>query len=412
MIVTNTNKYSILYVEDDKVMTYLFKRTYGEYFDVKFANTAEEAKEILESTEIHLIITDQYLPGMSGTELLKSVIPTHPNIMKILVTGSDDLDIIEEAINECGISHFISKPWKDETFLFAINKALETYQLRIDKEKAQKDLENAYKELKDTHAELVLTKKMASLGLLTAGIAHEINNPINYVYAGINALEQDFIFYNEIIKLYEKLGPESENCEIFKEIDLLKNKLNYEELKADIERLISDIRVGANRTKEIVVSLRNFSRADEAEQKRADIHQGIDSTLVLLHSKYKGRIEVIKNYDPEVKPIMCYPGQLNQVFMNLISNSIDSITESGTITIQTIDSSSSIDIIIEDTGCGIPEEVKEKIFDPFFTTKDVGKGTGLGLSITYGIIKKHNAEIKVESETNKGTKFIITLPKE
>jgi len=266
--------------------------------------------------------------------------------------------------------------------------------------------------LKNTHAELVLTKKMASLGLLTAGIAHEINNPINYVYAGINALEQDFNFYNEIIKLYESLDPDNENYEIFKEIELLKNKLDYHELKADIERLISDIRIGANRTKEIVVSLRNFSRADEAEQKRADIHQGIDSTLVLLHSKYKGRIEVIKDYDPEVKPIMCFPGQLNQVFMNLIGNSIDSITESGKITITTKNNSSSIDIIIEDTGSGIPDDVKEKIFDPFFTTKDVGKGTGLGLSITYGIIKKHSAEIKVESQINKGTKFIITLPKE
>ncbi len=287
---------------------------------------------------------------------------------------------------------------------------LQNQKLAEQKEALQQTLED----LKNAQAQVIQSEKMASLGQLVAGIAHEINNPVNFVYAGSESLRT---VMNEMIEIVEKYE-ETDNLEPEKlpqfqqEIKKLKRELEYDEVKNDIVGLVGDIRSGAVRTAEIVKGLRTFSRLDEHDLKTADLHENLDSTLVILRNQYKNRIEVVKEYDETLPNIDCYPGQLNQVFMNIIANAIQAIQDEGTITIQTQNrpTEGNIRITIADSGPGIPEHIKNKIFEPFFTTKDVGKGTGLGLSISLGIIGKHSGSIELESEVGKGTKFIITLP--
>lgn len=277
------------------------------------------------------------------------------------------------------------------------------------------ELNQTLNNLKETQSQLVDAEKMASLGLLTAGIAHEINNPINFVSSNISPLRQDIDDLIAIISKYEEVDDSSNLSAKLKEIDQLKSELDYNFLKAELKTIINSIENGAFRTHEIVRSLRTFSRLDEGDLMFADINEGITSTLTLLKSKLSG-IEVITKLE-KLPKIECYLGKLNQVFMNLISNAIDAIDENkahikkGIITIETIEEETNIKIIISDNGTGIPNEIKEKIFDPFFTTKEVGKGTGLGLSIVYRIINNHKGTIGVTSEKNQGTIFIITIPK-
>ncbi len=277
------------------------------------------------------------------------------------------------------------------------------------------ELNQTLNNLKETQSQLVDAEKMASLGLLTAGIAHEINNPINFVSSNISPLRQDIDDLIAIISKYEEVDDSSNISAKLKEIDQLKSELDYNFLKDELKTIINSIENGAFRTHEIVRSLRTFSRLDEGDLMFADINEGITSTLTLLKSKLSG-IEVITKLE-KLPKIECYLGKLNQVFMNLVSNAIDAIDENkayikkGIITIETIEEETNIKISISDNGTGIPNEIKEKIFDPFFTTKEVGKGTGLGLSIVYRIINNHKGTIGVTSEKNQGTIFIISIPK-
>ncbi len=276
---------------------------------------------------------------------------------------------------------------------------------------AQRDhLEETYLNLVDAQAQLVQSEKMASLGQLTAGVAHEINNPINFVSAGIDSLRTNFKDIMGVAQQYFALKPDGDNCTQLRQLQRLRAEVEVEELIEESENLFKTIKNGAVRTTEIVKSLRNFTRLDESSLKNADIHEGIDSTLVILNSQLKdNNIKVMKQYG-ELAPFNCYPGQLNQVFMNILSNAIQAMPGEGTIHIQTSTKAGRAVISIKDTGVGMSEEVKKRIFEPFYTTKGVGDGTGLGLSITYGIIEKHQGKIEVDSKSGVGTTFILYLP--
>ena len=277
-------------------------------------------------------------------------------------------------------------------------------------------LSTALTDLKDTQIQLVEAEKMASLGQLTAGIAHEINNPINFVKSNIKPLEMDIKDLIEIIDAYDILHTTA-GADIagkLTEIDKLKKQIDLGYVKTEIANLVKGIHDGAQRTAEIVMGLRNFSRMDESEVKVVNIHEGIDSTLVLLKNTLPSNIIIKKDFRAQGE-IECFPGKLNQVFMNIINNGIQAIKEKEdqdaeeSITISTRDIDDKIEISIKDTGMGMTDEVRQKIFDPFFTTKDVGEGTGLGLSIVYKIIQKHEGKIEVLSSTGKGAEFIISL---
>lgn len=277
-----------------------------------------------------------------------------------------------------------------------------------------KELNEALTNLKQTQSQLVDAEKMSSLGQLTAGIAHEINNPINFVSSSISPLRRDIKDIENIIKKYEEITTSENLEEKLKEIEILKKEIDYEYLKTELETIINSIEDGAERTKEIVSSLRNFSRLDEVELQKSNINEGIESTLVLLKSKLN-RIKVQKDLK-SLPLIECYPSKLNQIFMNIIDNAIGAIkdkglkAEEGVIEINTYHDEQHVYITIKDNGIGMNEKIKDKIFEPFFTTKDVGKGTGLGLSIVYSIIESHNGEISVESSKNEGTQFMIKIP--
>lgn len=286
-----------------------------------------------------------------------------------------------------------------------------------DLEAAKQKVEQTLKDLQNAQTQLVSAEKMASLGQLTAGIAHEINNPINFVTSNILPLTQDIEDLKMVLKKYEELC-ESEKIKGDAEaINALKKQIDFEFTNREIDDLLKGISEGAKRTAEIVKGLRNFSRLDESEFKTADIHEGLNSTLIILRSSFKENIRVECVFDEEIPKFECYPGKLNQVFANLISNSVQAIQEhlntivEPKITIKTINLPDHVQIVFEDNGPGIPKEIQDKVFDPFFTTKEVGEGTGLGLSIVYSIIETHKGKLELHSSPGEGTKFVITLPK-
>jgi signal transduction histidine kinase len=286
-------------------------------------------------------------------------------------------------------------------------------QLELKVKERTAELEASNKSLKEAEASLINAEKMASLGQLTAGISHEINNPINFVASNIKPLKRDIEEIILMLSKYTEIKDGPEFAAKQKELNELRKKLDIEYLTEEINLLLKGIDEGANRTAEIVRGLKTFARADETDLKKINIHEGIDATLGLLNSNLlKEGVKVVKKYG-ELPLIDCYPGKLNQVFMNLFNNAIQAMAGSEKlkqITIETEILAGSISIKISDTGTGMPESILHKIFEPFFTTKDVGEGTGLGLSIVYGIIRNHQGEIKVQSKQNEGSTFIITLP--
>uniref|UniRef100_A0ACD5GP70 ATP-binding protein n=1 Tax=Desertifilum tharense IPPAS B-1220 TaxID=1781255 RepID=A0ACD5GP70_9CYAN len=286
------------------------------------------------------------------------------------------------------------------------------------REKAQ-ELEATLNELQKTQTQLIQTEKMSSLGQLVAGVAHEINNPVNFIYGNITPASEYLQEMIGLLQLYEQHYPQPipEIVERIEEIDLCF-------LIDDFQKVLASMKVGAERIQKIVLSLRNFSRLDEAAMKPVDIHEGIDNSLVILQNKLKDKpghpeIKVIKDYE-KLPLVECYAGQLNQVFMNLLTNSIDALEETfqlnseqkPTIWIQTRSiNSTEIQIQIRDNGKGMSEAIRNKIFDPFFTTKSVGKGTGLGLAISYQIVvEKHRGQLTCHSTPGKGSTFTIQIP--
>jgi signal transduction histidine kinase len=280
-------------------------------------------------------------------------------------------------------------------------------------------LNEALNNLKDTQTQLVEAEKMASLGQLTAGIAHEINNPINFVKSNINPLRLDVKDLMEILNAYGELHALNDHNsykEKLSAIEELKEDMDITYVQKEIDNLIMGIEDGAERTAEIVRGLRTFSRIDEAALKTVNVHDGILSTIVLIKNNIPYYINLVKEFNAAGR-VECFPGKLNQVFMNVLTNAIQAIkskqvkTDEETISIKTRDvENDQIEISIKDSGVGMTEEVKHRIFEPFFTTKDVGEGTGLGMAIVFKIIQKHAGKITIISAPNEGAEFIITLP--
>lgn len=383
---------------------------------------------------------DQISPKAVG-KYLEDFSPIYPEMVKDMRQALNGKEVISEAMfgENAFENHFV--PLKDDkgkvlgmigvstdvtdrrkaqvelkTAYDKIKAAEKKLQGALKDEKASKEeLANTFENLKSTQSQLVQQEKMASLGQLTAGIAHEINNPINFVYNGIDTLKMSMDELLGLLSKYEELEEDDANLDdLVDEIMDEKEDIGYEELVEDIQELVSDIKTGAVRTIEIVKGLRVFSRLDEEERKPAHMNESLDATLILLKNKTKDRISIKKFYDEGMKPINCFPGQLNQVFMNILNNAIQAMPEDKKdpeLQLYTELGEENVVIKLKDNGKGMPDKVKERIFEPFFTTKAVGVGTGLGMSISFGIIEKHGGTITVDSEEGVGTEFTITLPK-
>jgi len=269
----------------------------------------------------------------------------------------------------------------------------------------------AQQKLKKAETQLIEINKMAALGQLTAGVAHEINNPVNFIYSGISSLRKNINALLSIVNQYDQLQTAEDFIQQKPIILEQKEQIDYDLVLEDIEGLMNSIKNGATRTTEIVESLQVFSRKDKLKLQKTNIHKGLDATLHILQKEIKDKVVIEKNYDKKVGEIECFPGQLNQVFMNILVNAIQAIPVKGVIVITTKNEQEQLIITIEDNGLGISKKILSRIFEPFFTTKAVGQGTGLGLSICYNIIDKHNGTIKVKSKEGEGTTFVITLPK-
>ena len=418
---------SILIIDDSP--TYLAALSYelrNQGYKVKSAPDGPAGLTELLSENFDCVLVDLAMPYMSGLEVCKRITAMRTESENapavILLTSTATRGDMNRGL-EAGADDFVTKSsdlavlrarvqallrrrfFQEETRRIVgelKTKDLETLNALAGRQAAEvraamaeeliqanQDLQEANRKLKDTQAQLIQNEKMASLGQLVAGIAHEINNPLAFVLNNLFIVESGL----------DGLGPEVEPH--LSELSLIK----FRKVRARLEEMTE----GLGRVKELVLDLRTFSRLDEGEFKTVDVIETIDSVLLLLKHRMSNRIQVEKHYGPERK-LYCYAGRLNQVVMNLISNAVDAIEETGEIVITTSQTTQAFLISVRDTGTGIPEAIRNKIFDPFFTTKPVGQGTGLGLAISYGIVHDHGGSIEVESAEGVGTEFIVKIP--
>ncbi len=334
------------------------------------------------------------------------------------------LKIEDRVIGALSINHMdATEPYTDVDLenggvvVNLITVVIENTRLHRDQEKRiamlskmNDEIRSVNKRLEDAQNQLLQSEKMASIGQLAAGVAHEINNPVGYINSNLGTLQKYLCDLFDMLAAYEQAEPLlAANPETLANIRALRDKLDIAFLKEDVSALMSESQEGITRVKKIVQDLKDFSHVDEAEWQWADIHKGIDSTLNIVWNEIKYKAEVIKEYG-SLPDVECLPSQLNQVFMNMLVNATHAIEERGTITLRSDVQGEEVWVEFSDTGKGIPAENLNRIFDPFFTTKPVGKGTGLGLSLSYSIVQKHHGRIEVSSEVGKGTNFRVWLP--
>lgn len=310
-----------------------------------------------------------------------------------------------------GVAPFTEKDLEQgRSLVNMLTYVLENAQLQRESAQRIEQLEILNSQLDETQHQLLQSEKMASIGQLAAGIAHEINNPIGYVNSNLTTLRGYLRDLLELLQRYEGVEEHLEGeTQLLSDIQAFKSQIDLEYLRDDSLALMDECDEGITRVKKIVQDLKDFSRVDSGDWEWADVHNGIDSTLNVVWNEIKYKAEVKKIYG-DLPAVRCMPSQLNQVFMNLLVNAAQAMGERGTITISTASDNDQVAVEIKDTGCGIPADKLQRVFDPFYTTKPVGKGTGLGLSLSYGIVQKHGGTIEAESEVGVGTTFRVLLP--
>lgn len=362
-----------------------------------------------------LIICDWMMPGMDGLTLCQHLKADSnlATVFFILITAREDISDRVQGL-DAGADDFLGKPIELQELLARVRAGLRLQSLTRALSHSNLHLNQAMQQLRQAQSRLVQSEKMAGLRQMVAGLAHEINNPITFVYSNLNYAELYSQKMLELLQLYRQEYPESSAIVQEKLADL---ELDF--LATDLPKLFESMKTGAERVRQTIVSLRNFSRLDESEIKAVDLHEGIDSALLTLQHRLQNNpyttCEVVKEYG-WLPLVECYPRELNQVFLHILNNAIDAIEakqppQPGKIEIATKLYEKRAFIRIADNGIGIPEPIRSQIYDPFFTTKDVGKGTGLGLSISYQVVvQQHSGVLTCYSQPQKGTEFWIELP--
>lgn len=358
-----------------------------------------EAKAVLKNVNYAFV----YVVGAVIALLVLTIVVASNTILKPLNELVNAIDDIQSS------DRLVEIPIKSDTEIGLLTESFNELsrnmiRARADVKKKIAELETANQELRDAQAKLVHSSKMVSLGQLVAGVAHELNNPIGFIYSNMSHLKE---YSERLLKLADVAESHPD------QISQAKKELDIDYVRTDLPKLVASCEDGARRTRDIVLGLRNFSRLEEAKLKEIDIHESIDNTLSLLSGEIKNRVQIHKKYG-QVPKITCLASQINQVFMNILSNALQAIESSGNVWITTkptkLNDRPAVSISFQDSGKGMSQQVMDKVFDPFFSTKGVGQGTGLGMSISYGIIQSHGGDIQVKSQVGIGTEFIVVIP--
>ncbi|MBW4642097.1 MAG: hybrid sensor histidine kinase/response regulator [Goleter apudmare HA4340-LM2] len=421
----------ILVVDDTPANLEVICETLGDAgYEVITAIDGDRALKRVQTHPPDLILLDVQMPRIDGFETCKRLKadPTTANIPVIFMTALSDTESKVKGF-DLGAVDYVTKPFQEKEMLARVKTQLQLWQLTKNLEthiaERTAELKIALDQLHHSQIQLVQSEKMSALGNLVAGVAHEINNPVGFIAGNLQPAQEYIADLFQIIALYQQDLPHPSAT-----LQAAIQEINLEYLQDDLPRLLASMQEGVNRIRNISTSLRTFSRADCDRPTLFNIHEGIDSTLMILQHRLKANefrpaIQVIKHYG-DIPQIECYVGQLNQVFMNILANAIDALEEVTqkrsiadietnphqiTIRTQLVDDSRLVQLRIQDNGIGMSPEVKQRAFDHLFTTKEVGKGTGLGLAIANQIVtKKHNGSLDVNSTLGQGTEFIITFP--
>jgi two-component system NtrC family sensor kinase len=395
-------KARILLVDDSPAYRRVIQTMLGPKYDFAQAETAEEALARVGPFQPDLVISDLIMPGIDGYELCRRLRaqPGLENVPIIMLTSKTGDESRITGL-EVGADDYLFKPIRPRELNARVSSLL---RLR----RATLELEEANQSLKKAQAELIRAEKLASLGQLVAGIAHELNNPLNYIYGNTEFLSE---YVKTFVDLLDRVGSDLELTPKQRErLDSWKQDKDLEFVRGDLAKLLEGVRLGAERAAEIVRGLRAFARVGSAADiGLVDLRETIDLALTILRHELRDRVRVHKDFG-SVPRVRCDASRMSQVLVNLILNAIQAMQGEGDLYIRLSAADDVVRIAIRDTGSGISSQVKGKIFDPFFTTKPVGQGTGLGLSISYGIVEQHGGRIEVDSIHGQGATFTVVLP--
>ncbi|MGD1699952.1 sensor histidine kinase [Dapis sp. BLCC M229] len=419
---TNTNAKFILIVDDNSTnLSVLSEALSGAGFRFRVAMDGESALTLVERNHPELILLDVQMPGIDGFETCRRLKenPATKSIPIIFTTALADIESKAKGF-ALGAVDYIPKPFDQAEVIARVKVHLQLKHLTESLEEQVRDRTTA---LQKAQVQLVQQEKLSSLGEMIAGIGHELNNPINFIVSNIEPLQEHITGISEILHLYQQeyARPSPKLKDAIEDLDL-------EFVLKDMAKILESLTLGAEMIEKISTSLRTFSRSDSETKSLANLHECLDSTLMILQHRLKGQgdrpqIQVFRAYG-SLPSVLCYPGQMNQVFMNILANAIDALDEAivqgkmqervPQIKITTkITSEERIVIQIADNGTGIPESIQERLFEPMFTTKPVSKGTGLGLAIAHQIVvEKHNGTLSINSQLGEGTVFVIEIPVE